>query len=71
MYAEIGGEDLPAKPPEKILLRVFVHFHGDRLVLLLGGYDKGKDDSEKRQRAEIKVAQSALRAWKQKEAGNR
>lgn len=28
---------------EKVLLRVFVHFHGARIVLLLVGYDKGVD----------------------------
>ena len=27
--------------PEKVLLRVFVHFCGQKVVLLLGGYDKG------------------------------
>lgn len=27
---------------EKVLLRVFVHFHGDKVILLLGGYDKGR-----------------------------
>jgi putative component of toxin-antitoxin plasmid stabilization module len=70
MYSEIGGDDLPAKPPEKILLRVFVHFHGNRIVLLLGGYDKGKDDSDKKQRAEIKVAQRALGAWRRQEVRN-
>ena len=30
--------------------------HGDKLVLLLGGYDKGADDSEKRQQTEIETA---------------
>ena len=28
---------------EEVLLRVFFHAHGDRLVLLLHGYDKGAD----------------------------
>jgi hypothetical protein len=35
--------------PEKVLLRVFVHFHGQKVVLLLGGYDKGADPKERRQ----------------------
>jgi len=33
----------------EVLLRVFVHFHGDKVVLLLGGYDKGKDTKPRRQ----------------------
>jgi hypothetical protein len=41
-----GGKKLP---PEEILLRVFCHAHGDHIVLLLGGYDKGEDPSKKRQ----------------------
>jgi putative component of toxin-antitoxin plasmid stabilization module len=44
---------------ERILLRVFCHAHGDRLVLLLGGYDKGADSS-KRQQREIAEARRRL-----------
>ena len=33
----------PAKPA-KILLRLFVHFHGQKAILLLHGYDKGSDE---------------------------
>ena len=32
-----------APDPESILLRVFVHFHGQKVVLLLSGYDKQDD----------------------------
>jgi hypothetical protein len=39
---------------------MFVHFHGDRIVFSLGGYNKGVDDS-RRKLGEIKVAQRALR----------
>lgn len=45
---------------ERILLRVFCHAHGDRLVLLLGGYDKGSDPSKRRQQQEITVARRRL-----------
>lgn len=48
---------------EKILLRVFFHPHGDKLILLLGGSDKGKDPGEKRQQREIEDARKALKAW--------
>lgn len=51
-------------PPEAILLRVFCHAYGDRVVLLLGGYDKGEDTSKKRQAKEIEEARARLRRWK-------
>lgn len=63
--------DPPAKaagkegPPGKVLLRAFCHAYGKRVVLLLGGYDKGEDPSEKRQQQEIKTARKRLKAWKQ------
>lgn len=45
---------------ERILLRVFCHAYGDRIVLLLGGYDKGADPSAKRQQKEIALARTRL-----------
>lgn len=48
-----------------ILLRIFCTFHGQRVVLLFQGYNKGKDPSKKRQQSEIKRAQKHLKAWKQ------
>jgi len=50
-------------PPGKVLLRAFCHACGDRIVLLLGGYDKGEDSSKKRQQEEIKIARRRLRAF--------
>ena len=59
-----------AVPSEHILLRVFCHAYGDRIVLLLGGYDKGEDTSPKRQAKEIKEARSRLARWtKRRERG--
>lgn len=49
------------------LLRVFCTFHGDRIVLLLGGYNKGKDPSRKRQEKEIKKARKNLKDWKRQQ----
>ena len=46
-----------------ILLRVFCHAHGRKVVLLLAGYDKGKEPSPKRQNAEIKRAKQRLARW--------
>lgn len=56
-----------AKPAEKILLRVFCHAYGNRIILLLGGYDKARDPSPRRQQQEIKVAKKRLANFKQSE----
>lgn len=67
MFAE---EDVavPVQPPGKILLRVFVIFYGSKVILLLDGYDKGKDPSQKRQQKEIANARKLLAAWKLEQA---
>jgi hypothetical protein len=44
----------------RILLRVFCQATGDRIVLLLGGYDKGRDPSRRRQQREIARARARL-----------
>jgi len=44
----------------RILLRVFCHATGERTVLLLGGYDKGRDPSRRRQQREIARARARL-----------
>lgn len=64
--ARFGQEPstLPARPAS-ILVRVFCHFYGDRVVLLLSGYDKGRDPSRKRQDKEIALARKHLTAWKE------
>jgi putative component of toxin-antitoxin plasmid stabilization module len=46
-----------------LLLRVLCHAYGDKLILLLGGYDKAEDPSAKRQQSEIEEARRRLRAW--------
>ena len=63
-----GGPRVERGPRRVILLRVFVHFHGDRVILLLSGYDKGDDPSERRQQREIADARRHLTAWRQQEA---
>lgn len=50
----------------RILLRVFCHAYGDRVVLLLGGYDKGADPSPRRQNDEIAIARSRLAGWRRR-----
>lgn len=47
--------------------RVFCHAYGDRIVLLLGGYDKGRDPSQRRQEREISIARERLREWQRRQ----
>lgn len=54
-----GGPRGPKKR-EAIVLRVFFHPYGRKVILLLGGYDKGKDLSESRQQREIATARRRL-----------
>ncbi len=63
-----AGSVQPGLPPEKILLRAFCHAYGNRIVLLVGGYDKGDDPGKKRQQAEIEVARERLADWKRRKA---
>jgi putative component of toxin-antitoxin plasmid stabilization module len=66
--AHMFGDEIPGTAPTgPVLLRVFVHFYGNKMVLLLSGYDKGDDPSEKRQQREIKAARKALRAWQRQQ----
>lgn len=51
--------------PEKVLLRLFVHFYGDKVILLLGGYDKGEDPKGWRQQREISQARRLLTQFKE------
>ena len=58
-----------ARAPSPVLLRVFCHAHGSRVVLLLGGYDKGDDPSPKRQRGEIALARRRLTDFQRRGPG--
>jgi hypothetical protein len=53
----------------KILLRVFCHAHGARIILLLGGYDKGERPSARHQQARIELARTRLRDSKVRQKG--
>ena len=48
---------------QQILLRVFCYAHGNRIVLLLGGYDKGERPSSRYQQAQIELARRRLKRW--------
>ena len=58
-----GGADQVAGHKGKVVLRVFCHAYGNRIVLLLSGYDKGDDPAEKRQAKEIKRARKLLKEF--------
>jgi putative component of toxin-antitoxin plasmid stabilization module len=47
------------REPE-ILLRVFFTYRRGRIILLVAGYDKGRDPSNKRQQREIAIARKRL-----------
>lgn len=46
--------------------RIFFHVYGDRVVLLLGAYDKGRDPSAKRQQNEIETARRRLAEFRRR-----
>jgi hypothetical protein len=63
--------DLPAPSREKILLRVFFHAHGTRVILLLSGYDKGTRSNPRHQQREIERARALLKQWRAMQAQER
>lgn len=60
----VPKSELPESSPEKILLRVFFHAHGKRLILLLSGYDKGARPNTRHQHREIERARAHLKEWR-------
>ena len=56
-----GGQSKSAST--EVLLRIFCHAYGDRIILLVGGYDKGEDPSKRRQTREIEKARKRLRSF--------
>jgi hypothetical protein len=44
----------------RLILRVFFHVHGEKVVLLLGGYDKGGQNAKSYQQAQIATARERL-----------
>lgn len=57
------------KSPDKLVLRAFCNLRpGGKIVLLLGGYDKGEDPGERRQQREIEAARKRLAELQLREA---
>lgn len=50
------------EPP--LVARIFCHAYGNRLILLLAAYDKGRDPSARRQEREIGLARKRLTEWR-------
>jgi hypothetical protein len=65
MFGGVSGEVTHLRG--KVLLRVFVHFYGDRVILLLGGYDKGASPKGRRQQREITEARRLLTQFKERQ----
>ena len=61
--------NFPDPPHGRVLLRVYFHPHGDKLILLLGGYDKGDDPSTRAEQRGIALARRRLRQWQSSQAG--
>ena len=57
--------DAAAAKSEKVMLRVFFCTAGRKIILLLSGYDKGKDQSDRRQNREITNARKLLTAYQE------
>ena len=53
---------------EAILPRIFVVFEREKLIVLLGAYDKGKNDKQGFQQAQIEIARKRLWDWKRRRA---
>ena len=68
-WSQASAASRPAKSTDRILLRVFCHAYGDRVVLLLGGYDKGADPGRRRQQREIARARARLDDFLRRRSG--
>lgn len=65
LLRQLGKKVRPAllRGPIKALFRVFFHPHGNRVLLLLGAYDKAKHPSRTYQDKQIELARKRLVDW--------
>jgi hypothetical protein len=61
---------LATAPTRALLFRVFFHVHGARVILLLGGYDKGRQPSKRYQQRQIALARLRLIDWKRRKVAS-
>ena len=64
----LGGKlyEMRLRRNPEMLLRIFFGVHKNRVVVVLGGYDKKSDSSEKRQAKEIRDARNVFDDWRAK-----
>ena len=53
---------------EAVLLRIFVAFAGEKVIVLLGAYDKGKNSKQLFQQRQIEIARKRLREWNRRQS---
>jgi phage-related protein len=53
---------------EAVLLRIFVAFAGEKVIVLLGAYDKGKNSKQSFQQRQIEIARKRLREWNRRQS---
>ena len=70
MFTGAASSRQPGKR-EKVLLRIFCHAYGTKVVLLLNGYDKAGDPSDKCQQREITLARRRLLEFRERQARER
>jgi phage-related protein len=63
-FGEDADDEAPSRVGGEVLLRVFCHAYGDKIILLLGAYDKGVSPAPRRQSREIEQARKRLRLFK-------
>jgi phage-related protein len=65
---QLGGGVFEFRLRERdLLLPVFCHAYGDKVVLILAAYDKSEDSPVKRQNAEIALARRRLDDWQKRQ----
>jgi phage-related protein len=60
---------LPADEPrheEDVLLRVYCHAYGEKVILLVAGYDKGEAPSRQREQKEVQLARKRLKDFRER-----
>jgi putative component of toxin-antitoxin plasmid stabilization module len=62
-----GDSSIGSKGGGAILLRVFCHAYGSRIILLVNGYDKAKHPEKRRQDREIRRARKLLEEFKRQQ----
>lgn len=49
-----------------LVLRIFLAFEGERVIILLGAYDKGRKDSARNQQKQIEISRKRLTERKER-----